>query len=692
MTRTRNRPELLLPAGEMASVIAAVQNGADAVYLGGVRFSARQNAKNFDEAALEEAVSYCHARGVKVYQTLNTLIFDGQMPLVRESIRLACRLGIDALIVQDWGVLALARETAPELLLHASTQMTVHTPAGAQMLKEMGASRVVLARELSEQEIREIVQQVEIETEVFVHGALCMSVSGQCYLSGMIGGRSGNRGNCAGTCRLPFSADGKPGHALSLKDLCLAGQVERLAEIGVTSLKVEGRMKRPEYVAAAAAAYSNAAEGEAPDLDTLQAVFSRSGFTNGYFTAQRGREMFGFRQKEDVLAATGSLLKSLENSYRKEKGRIPLSWELELQAGRPARLAGQDGDGFRAEAAGPIPEPARNRPASRESLARSLGKLGGSIFWMQGCRIQLDEGLMLPVSALNDLRRQVCAGIQAQREQKRPHPFREEIPLDALAASRQPSDQAPRLRARFARFSQLSPETLNGLDYYSLPLDEVCGHSAELFPDRNRLLVEPDRVCFGREPEIRARLAELRAEGFSQLLCGNIAHVKLARELGWDAFGGVFLNCSNSLSAAELARLGVRDLTLSFELNRADLLRLAAPVPRGFLGYGRLPLMVFRNCPVRSHFSCRDCSSSRALTDRMGKIFPVICGRKQYAELLNCHPLELSDRLDEFQGMDSCTLYFTVESREQVQAVLERYRSALPPEGEFTRGLYFRNV
>ena len=306
MTRTRNRPELLLPAGEMASVIAAVQNGADAVYLGGVRFSARQNAKNFDEAALEEAVSYCHARGVKVYQTLNTLIFDGQMPLVRESIRLACRLGIDALIVQDWGVLALARETAPELLLHASTQMTVHTPAGAQMLKEMGASRVVLARELSEQEIREIVRQVEIETEVFVHGALCMSVSGQCYLSGMIGGRSGNRGNCAGTCRLPFSADGKPGHALSLKDLCLAGQVERLAEIGVTSLKVEGRMKRPEYVAAAAAAYSNAAEGEAPDLDTLQAVFSRSGFTNGYFTVQRGREMFGFRQKEDVLAATAN--------------------------------------------------------------------------------------------------------------------------------------------------------------------------------------------------------------------------------------------------------------------------------------------------------------------------------------------------------------------------------------------------
>ena len=303
-----------------------------------------------------------------MYQTLNTLIFDRQFPALEQAVRLGCALGIDAFIVQDWGLISLLRERCPGMRLHASTQMTVHTLRGARLLKELGAERVVLARELSLEEIREIAGNAGIETEVFVHGALCMSVSGQCYLSGMIGGRSGNRGSCAGACRLPWRAGaGRPDpagdYALSLKDLCLAEQIPALREAGVASLKVEGRMKRPEYVAAAARAYRAALDGEPPELEPLRAVFSRSGFTGGYLSGRRDREMFGFRQKEDVTAATPKVLKALEHAYQAERGRVPLSLRLEARAGQPLRLTGSDG-ARAVQAEGLPPEPAESRPST----------------------------------------------------------------------------------------------------------------------------------------------------------------------------------------------------------------------------------------------------------------------------------------------------------------------------------------
>lgn len=697
MNRCVCKPELLLPAGDFECVRAAVQNGADAVYLGGKRFSARQSAENFTESDLAEAVSYCHARGVQVYQTLNTLLFDRQFDELEQSLRAALAAGVDALILQDWGVLRRIRamlEGLPERpRLHASTQMSVHTPAGAALLKEMGCTRVVLARELSLAEIREITGSVDIETEVFVHGALCMSVSGQCYLSGMLGGRSGNRGACAGTCRLPFTAAPRrpeEEYALSLRDLCSTEQVGALAEAGVTSFKVEGRMKRPEYVAAAASAYRRALDGQEYDLDTLRAVFSRSGFTDGYLTGKR-TGMFGVRQKEDVTAATERLLKTLRNTYQNEHGRIPLHMAFSCRAGELCRLRAWDDDGHTAEAAGSLPMAATGQPTSAESATASLQKLGGTIFLPGELTAGIGEGLYLPASELNRLRREVCGEIARQRAERRP--WAEPCAGTEPQPPRRESGQ-PRWRGRFASFAQIPFDRLDRFAEFSLPVDEVLAHADSLLPWRERLLVEPERWMAGREAELREGLLRLKKLGFSRLLCENIGHIALARSIGLEAHGGAHLNCVNTPSAAELAALGVRSQTLSFEGNLRDLRGIAAALPLGVIVYGRLPLMLARNCPVREQSGCASCGGRGGLTDRKGVRFPVFCRQKRSVELLNSAPLWLGDRLGEFAGFAFHTFYFTLESQTECREILHRYeRGEAMPEGDtFTRGLYYRTI
>lgn len=685
-----SKPELLLPAGDGEAVRAAVQNGADAVYLGGKQFSARQNAKNFSEDGLREAVSYCHARGVKVYQTLNTLVFDTQLDEVAQAVRQGCSCGIDAFIVQDWGVFALIRSLCPQMRLHASTQMTVHTPRGAALLREMGASRVVLARELSLEEIRAITEQVDVETEVFVHGALCMSVSGQCYLSGMIGGRSGNRGCCAGSCRLPFSPDRTERYALSLKDNCLTGHLQELAQAGVTSLKIEGRMKRPEYVAAAARAYAEEQEGKPADMQTLRAVFSRSGFTDAYFTGNIGPDMFGIRQKEDVTAATAKLLKGLENTYQKEKGRIPLDMQLHIRAGEPVRLYANDPDGHRVEAIGAEPEPAVNRPLRRKELSERLGKLGGTIFLPGKVEIWMEEGLSLPVSVINELRRAVCTEILASRSEIRPVPCNGSLP--ALPEP-QKADRPLAYAARYARYAQVDETLLPQWEWFSLPLDEAEAHAGSLSAWKDKLLLEPGRALFGGEGEVFESLARLKKLGFWRIFCNNIAHLQMARALSMEAVGGPFLNVTNSLSAAELARLGIGAQTLSFEMNLSDAQAIRAPIPLGLLIYGYLPLMLLRSCPLRGLGACRDCGGSGWLTDRKGKRFRVSCGgNRRYAELYNADLLWMAERQKELAGLSFGIFYFTSESREECARVLEQYRRGEAATRPFTRGLYYRNI
>lgn len=690
-SRPVSKPELLLPAGGMEAVAAAVQNGADAVYLGGKRFSARQNAENFDEEALKRAVRYCKTRGVKVYQTLNTLLFDGQLSEAEQAVRLACRIGIDGFIVQDWGVVRLIQTIAPDMPVHGSTQMSVHTPAGARLLKAAGLSRIVLAREMSLKEIGEVCESVDIETEVFIHGALCMSVSGQCYLSGMLGTRSGNRGACAGTCRLPFSLHGKRDeYALSLKDLCAQKQLAALREAGVTSLKIEGRMKRPEYVAAAASAYRDALDGKSGDFDTLRAVFSRSGFTDGYLTGERGRAMFGMRQKEDVVSATEKLHRALRNTYKTENGRIPLSLHAVVRKDESIVLTAKDADGHAACAEGAVPEAARNRPTTEESVIRVLSKLGGTIFLPGEITAEVEHGLMAPVSVLNACRRSVCEQIAEQRGATAPIPVLRSAP--SLPEDTGASDTAPAVYARFERFSQLSDEALQLAARVSLPLDEAVRHKDALLAHRDGLMIELPRLMFGREQDVLYKLDQLKAGGFKTAVCENIAHIALAKQCGMALCGGAFLNCTNSQSAQWLNDQGLSSLTLSFEMRAQDIAQMKTAVPRGILSCGHLPLMLCRNCPAKGEKGCAGCTQKRTLTDRYGKNFPIQCMRPYGSAILNGDMLWTADKTPDFGRISFVTCYFTTESAKTCAKLLLRQKTGQKPSGAFTRGLYYRSI
>ena len=334
--------ELLAPAGSMEALRAAVCNGADAVYLGADTFNARINARNFSAADLQEAVVYCHVRGVKVHLTLNTLVLDREMPRAAELIRLAASCGVDAFIVQDLGVVSLCRQLAPDVPIHASTQMSIHSLEGVMEAAALGCSRVVLARELPAEEIAHICKKSPVEIEVFVHGALCMCYSGQCYLSSVIGRRSGNRGQCAQPCRLPYGYGRfeSTRYPLSLKDNCLAGELDELRRMGVASIKIEGRMKRPEYVAIVTRAYRTVLNGgklTPSDLQELETAFSRQGFTDGYFRGQTSSDMFGRRQEGED---TADLFASARATYEQgEPQRIGVRFYAMIRRGEPAQLA-----------------------------------------------------------------------------------------------------------------------------------------------------------------------------------------------------------------------------------------------------------------------------------------------------------------------------------------------------------------
>ena len=411
--------EILAPAGGEAQLRAAVLCGADAVYLGLRGFNARAGAENFDESTLPQTVGWCHARGVRVYITLNTLVTDRELPQWLHSLDAVAAAGVDGVLVQDLGLAKIIRQRYPTLPLHASTQMTIHNLAGARLLEEMGFAQVVLARELSKEEIAAICAGTSMRCEVFVHGALCMSVSGQCYLSSVLGERSGNRGRCAQPCRLDFKSHGR-GYALSLKDLTLTDRLRELEALGVASFKIEGRLKRPEYVAAAVTACRQSLAGEVPDLETLQSVFSRSGFTDGYYTARRDLTMFGTRTREDAAAAA-AVLGKLSALTRNEVGRLPVDMVLTMAPGEPATLAVTDGT-HRVEVAGEVPQTALTRPTDEELARRALEKCGGTPFYLQNLTCHIGEGLMLPLSALNRLRAAALTALAEARSVVVPYP------------------------------------------------------------------------------------------------------------------------------------------------------------------------------------------------------------------------------------------------------------------------------
>ena len=688
--------EILAPAGSPESLQAAVRAGADAVYLGGGSFSARAFAHNFDDNALREAVRYCHARGVRVHLAVNTLLRDEEIERAVEFVRFACTLPVDAVLVQDTGLLLRLRECAPALPLHASTQMSLHTPQGAAAAGEAGMTRAVLSREMTAAELRETRGAVSIELESFVHGALCMSVSGQCYFSAMLGSRSGNRGMCAQTCRLPFSAPGGTGHDLSLKDLSLIPRLRELEDAGVMSAKIEGRMKRPEYVAAAVAACRRAADGEEIPprlLENLEAVFSRSGFTTGFFDAPargRTRPLFGTRSKEDAAAATGAVFGELHGLYREEYPRVAVHMKLTARAGEPVSLTVTDAEGFSATAAGAPPEAARTRPADPARCADQLKKTGGTPFYAGEVSCDLDEGIALPASALNALRREALASLLAQREERPPIPFTF-VPFSAPAHPVR--EGALPLRARFPS-ARLPKEALR-CELCFVPWDTKEDALSRLIDEGYSLALELPRGLFGLEREAARRLEAARRAGVTHCWAGNLGAVRLARELGFAVHGGFSLNITNTAALTFYERFGLTDTELSFELTLPQSAKIGGLLPRGLLVYGRQPLMLTRACPAangpRGCLNCHQTGEVPVLTDRRGVRFPVQC-TGACSEVLNSVPLELCDRPDELRWADFGVVRLTCEPEAEWGDILRRCFAGEPPAGEWTRGLAYRGI
>ncbi len=672
--------EILAPAGSMESVVAAVRSGADAVYLGTKDFNARRNADNFDKNDLNEAVEYCHKHGVKVHLTLNTLIADGELDDAQEAVRLACDAGVDAIIVQDLGLADIIHKCAPDMPMHASTQMSVQTAAGLKKLKKLGFTRAVLPRELSKEEIRHLCENSPIELECFVHGALCMCVSGQCYFSAVLGSRSGNRGACAQPCRLPFAAPFGTGHDLSLKDLSLVDYIREMADMGVCSFKIEGRMKRPEYVAAAVKACKNSVDGITDNelKSDLRSVFSRSGFTDGYYNGKLGIDMFGTRQKDDVTAAA-TVLKKLSKLYEKEISDSRVDFAFTGILGEPISLAAQAGGKNVFVESEMQPQPALNKATTEDAVRAQLEKCGGTRFFPGEMDIELDDGVFIPVSELNKLRRTALEKLE-NSESVTVKPFKNEY-----ISVKPHNGGKKRLICRFSDISTI-PENWDYIEQIIVPLG-----TEKLVKKSVRVSVEVPRGIFGNDEKILSLLKEAKDYGIAEAWAGTLDGIALIQKAGLKANAFFGSNVFNSNSLAVLEAMGVNKILLSAELTMSQAQAIGGNAPRGIFAYGRLPLMLTRNCPQRNGKSCSECRQTGKFTDRKGVEFPIEC-RMGTSDILNSVPVFMADRLSEIRNMDFMLLYFTKESKEECAEVISAYINSGKAKGDFTRGLFYRGV
>ena len=682
--------ELLAPAGSMEALRAAVCNGADAVYLGADTFNARINARNFSAADLQEAVVYCHVRGVKVHLTLNTLVLDREMPRAAELIRLAASCGVDAFIVQDLGVVSLCRQLAPDVPIHASTQMSIHSLEGVMEAAALGCSRVVLARELPAEEIAHICKKSPVEIEVFVHGALCMCYSGQCYLSSVIGRRSGNRGQCAQPCRLPYGYGRfeSTRYPLSLKDNCLAGELDELRRMGVASIKIEGRMKRPEYVAIVTRAYRTVLNGGKlmpSDLQELETAFSRQGFTDGYFRGQTGSDMFGRRQEGED---TADLFASARATYEQgEPQRIGVRFYAMIRRGEPAQLAVEDPDGNLCRTRGPVPEQAVYRSLTPQDLEQQLKKTGGTPYLCTAVRSSLDPDLMLPASAINAMRRDVIAELTAKRGRAAParlNAYDEPPRYDGIAGEPQLTIAVRTAGQITSRMLSMKPTVLY------VPLSELAEH-----PDLpQRVSVEtqlaailPRVIWSGELAPVARQLRTVYEMGVRQVLAGNLGQLHIARAAGFAVRGDFGLNIVNSRAMRYLREQGLDSQLLSFELTLPQIRDISKAVPAELLIYGRL----------KNRTGICACQTGTVrLVDRVGEEFPIVKDPGTCRNvLLNGKKLYLLDKKDALRGMGlwALRLQFTTENPGEIDKVLMDYQGrAVFDAGSYTRGLYSRGV
>ncbi len=684
--------ELLAPAGSPEALVAAVQGGADAVYMGFGSFNARRSAQNFDEDSFREGVRYCHVRGAKVYLTLNTLLTDRELPAAAEMLRTASRIGVDAVLVQDWGVWQLAKAVAPDLTVHASTQMSLHTLSGANKAHELGLERVVLSRELSGTEISEICRNCPAEIEAFVHGALCMCYSGQCAMSALIGQRSGNRGRCAQPCRLPYGVNGPCGdqYPLSLKDNNLSAYLEDMRAMGVACLKLEGRMKRPEYVYAITGIYRRLMdERRAPTAEEsrlLASAFSRSGFTDGYWTGKLGKNMFGMRPESERWPE--EWFAELRREIDKAPRQTSVTMEATLRADKPVALTVSDG-AHTVTATGAVPEAARSRALTAEDLSARLQKTGGTPFSVSDCRVDVEDGLMLSASAINGLRRDA---LQALEEARGALPERRELP-DPAPITAPAYKEAPQFTVSLSRVEQLTEElvSLSPAIIY-LPVELLDKVDFSKYPTAHFCAVLPRIYRTRDEAPLRALLTK-HAPHLEGVTVGNLGHLALVDDLGLKKRGDFSLNVFNSRSVDFWRQQGLDSVTLSFELRYQQAKDIAKTLPCEAIVYGNLPLMIVESCPLKAQGQCSQ-GKGGSLTDRTGATFPTLCAYGCRCEVQNSLPLYLCDK-PEFAktGLTYARLRFTTESAAECVSILRHHLTgAGQGPAKYTRGLFYRGV
>lgn len=692
--------ELLAPAGSPEAVLAAVQNGADAVYMGLGNFNARRNATNFDAEEFQKAVRYCRVRGCKVYVTMNTLVGDREMGDAVELARMVSDLGADAILVQDLGLASVLHTAVPDIPLHASTQMSIHNLAGVEAAAQMGLTRAVLARELSLEQIKYISKNSPIETEIFVHGALCFSHSGQCYMSSLIGRRSGNRGMCAQPCRMEYSMSGRmaDSHPLSLKDNCLIDRLREIEEAGVACIKIEGRMKRPEYTGLVTGIYSKIIKEQrepSPDeLQTLYDAFSRQGFTQGYFDGDK-KDMGGVRTESDK-SSERFYAEARKNYSGSEIRRVPVRFFTIAELGQRLNCAVMDNDGHRVSIFDEPPQKGISRMTDEESLNRQMMKTGGTPYLCESSQSKIGEGVYLPAATINDMRRRLLKALSEQRAEP---PQRRNIPVPTMPASF-PSVKDPVSIIQVLKTSQLSSELAElRPDYLYVPIFELIEHFEDIKPFTDNgtvpVAVLPRVITDTQTKAIEDALGRLRFLGVKEALVGNIGHVKLARKAGFKLRADFGFNVFNSFSLDMVRKMGFLSATASFELRMAQVKDMAKSMDTELIVYGRLPLMVSDQCIIsRSEGKC-NCQNPTQLCDRLGSVFPVVREFDHRNVIYNSKKLYMADKRDDVfgSGLWGTRLMFTTEGARECVEIAKSYKGL----GEYkpnnlTRGLYYRGV
>ncbi len=683
------KPELLSPAGSLKVLKAAANVGADAVYFGFEGFNARYGAKNFTLEEAEEGLKYLHNRGKKGYITLNTLVKDSEVCDFVKNAELAAKIGADAVIVQDFGAINLIKEVAPTLEIHGSTQMTVHNLEGVDFLYNNSVKRVVLSREISMEEIKYIKENTDCEIEIFIHGALCASYSGQCYMSSFIGDRSGNRGKCAQPCRLNYELMGKSGSLLSLKDLSSINYTDAFKKLKIDSLKIEGRLKNEYYVATVVDTYRRLLDGEVlnrEDIDLINNIFYRGGYTD-YFYGYKDKKMFCFNKNENPYS---DYEKKAEEKYKdiisknlsSADSKIPLNIEINLFKGELPYIAGYaDGKEVYAYGEEPLGE-ARSAPASYEKIKEGLSKLTDTPFYLNELKCNMDEDVFIPQKTVNELRRRLC-GLLTENNEIKINPF-------SMKKGKRAS-VTPHYMVRANLQSQLTWADSKKEIKYVIANYNLVLKNKDFLDKEKTVIALPKIISYQEADKVKNRLLKLKEAGYKYGLVSNISHFEFLK--GFMLMTDIYLNIANSYSAEFLKENNVFLVGLSPEISLKDIEGYYPELPVFAMGYGYPEAMVLRNCVKKSVLN--ECvKGPKEIIDRKGEKFIIDCREDCRNVILNPHPIIMSDKLSDMEksGINYVLLSFYGENMKGCEEIFNMFENGQNKLEKFTRGHFYRGA